>query len=221
MEARVNEHLPLAARIAREFDGIPGLPHAEIEMAAQEALARAARSFDPAKGDFSAYAATAMRNALRDLHDRQARHHRHHVYNLDVTATSSATSPGRRVDLIPARHAPVTDEAAALESLRCLNQAMGTLSPRLRQIAAGIRDGKSFSEIGASLGISKQAAHKLSHAAITTLREKLAAMGYSGLDTLGLLKSSPQGGCGVPPQAVLAASRRQSPPQVDDFPPHP
>ncbi|MCX6879190.1 MAG: hypothetical protein NTW21_36110 [Verrucomicrobia bacterium] len=53
---------------------------------------------------------------------------------------------------------------------------------------------------------------KLSHAAITTLREKLAAMGYSGLDTLGLLKSSPQGGCGVPPQAVVAASRRQSPP---------
>ncbi|MCX6879312.1 MAG: hypothetical protein NTW21_36740 [Verrucomicrobia bacterium] len=47
---------------------------------------------------------------------------------------------------------------------------------------------------------------KLSHAAITTLREKLEAMGYSGLDTLGLLKSSPQGGCGVPPQAVLAAS---------------
>ncbi|MCX6879662.1 MAG: hypothetical protein NTW21_38540 [Verrucomicrobia bacterium] len=37
-------------------------------------------------------------------------------------------------------------------------------------------------------------------------------MGYSGLDTLGLLKSSPQSGCGVPPQAVLAASRRQSPP---------
>lgn len=56
-----------------------------------------------------------------------------------------------------------------------------------------IRDGKSFSEIGASIGISKQAAHKLPHAAIATLREKLDTMGYSGLDTLGLLKSSPQG----------------------------
>ncbi len=198
MQAWVNELLPLAAKIAREFANIPGLPHAEIEMAAQEALARAARSFDPAKGDFAAYAATAMRNALRDLHDRQARHHRRHIYNLDVTVTSSATSRGRRVDLIPARQAPVTDAAAAQESMLLLNRAMAALSPRLRQIAEGIRDGKSFSEIGASLGISKQAAHKLSHAAITSLREKLEIMGYSGLDTLGLLKSAPQGGCGVP-----------------------
>jgi DNA-binding CsgD family transcriptional regulator len=83
---------------------------------------------------------------------------------------------------------------------------MGTLSPRLRQIAEGIRDGRSFSEIGASLGISKQAAHKLSHAAITTLREKLKTMGYSGLDTLGLLKSAPH---------------RVSPTPVDDLPPCP
>jgi len=57
METLVKELLPLAAKIAREFDNIPGLPHAEIEMAAQEALARAARLFDLAKGDFSAYAA--------------------------------------------------------------------------------------------------------------------------------------------------------------------
>ena len=94
MEARVIELLPLAAKIAREFENIPGLPQSDIEMTAQEALARAARSFDPAKGDFAAYAATAMRNALRDLHERQARHHRHHIYNLDVTATSSDTARG-------------------------------------------------------------------------------------------------------------------------------
>ena len=36
------------------------------------------------------------------------------------------------------------------------------------------------------------------------------SMGGSGLDTLGLLKSAPQGGCGVPPQAVRAASRGAS-----------
>jgi DNA-directed RNA polymerase specialized sigma subunit len=81
MEIQVKELLPLAAKIAREFDNIPGLPHAEIEIVAQEALARAARLFDPAKGDFAAYAATAMRNSLRDLHDRQMRHHQHHIYD--------------------------------------------------------------------------------------------------------------------------------------------
>jgi len=75
-------------------------------------------------------------------------------------------------------------------------------------------DGKSYSEIGSSLGISKQAVQKIAHAAIASLREKLEAMGFHGLDTLGLLKS----GCGVPPQAVPEASRlHSSPPQVDDF----
>jgi hypothetical protein len=60
---------------------------------------------------------------------------------------------------------------------------------------------KSCSEIGASLGISKQAAHKLAHAALTTPAKS---------------------GCGVSPQAVPGASRHQSfSPQVDDFPPHP
>jgi RNA polymerase sigma factor (sigma-70 family) len=218
MDNKLDGFLPLAARIAREFSDIPGLPLAEIELTAQEALARAARFFDPAKGDFAAYAATAMRNALRDLRDRQIRHHRHHVYNLDATTESSATTPGPRVEQIPAGNAPVFDEAAALESSERLNRALAVLTPRLRQVAEGIRDGRSYSEIGASLGVSKQAAHKLAHAAIATLREKLAAMGFSGLDTLGFLKS----GCGVPPQSALEASRFQpSPPEVDDFPPHP
>jgi DNA-directed RNA polymerase specialized sigma subunit len=74
MEERVKDLLPLATKIAREFSNIPGLPHAEIELAAQEALAHAARLFDPAKGDFNAYAARAMRNTLRDLLERQMRH---------------------------------------------------------------------------------------------------------------------------------------------------
>jgi RNA polymerase sigma factor (sigma-70 family) len=213
MEERVNKLLPLATKIAREFSNIPGLPHAEIELAAQEALAHAARLFDPAKGDFTAYAARAMRNALRDLYERQVRHHRHHVYDLDIPITHSATTSEARIQQVPAPN-DLTDQAAALESGKRLEQAMANLSPRLRKVAEGIRDGKSYSEIGNSLGISKQAAHKLAGAAIATLREKLEAMGFQGLDTLGLLKSS----CGVSPQAVLDASRFQSsPPQVDDI----
>jgi RNA polymerase sigma factor (sigma-70 family) len=216
MEAQVKALLPLATKIAREFNNIPGLPHAEIEMAAQEALVRASRLFDPAKGDFSAYAARAMRNALRDLYDRQLRHHQHHVYDLDAPATLSSEP---RIQAVPALNEKQADQhAAALESGKRLEQALSTLTPRLRRVVEGIRDGKSYSEIGASLGISKQATHKLAHAAITTLREKLAAMGFQGIDTLGLLKS----GCGVSPQTVAEASRLQPlPPQVDDFPPQP
>jgi DNA-directed RNA polymerase specialized sigma subunit len=89
MEKMVNEFLPLAAKIAREFSNIPDLHHAEIELAAQEALANAARLFDPDKGEFTAYAARAMRNALRNLYKKQVRHHQHHIYDLDIPPRSS------------------------------------------------------------------------------------------------------------------------------------
>lgn len=211
MEERVNELLPLAAKIAREFSNIPGLPHAEIDLAAQEALANAARHFDPAKGDFTAYAARAMRNALCDLYERQVRHHRHHIYDLDLPITESATTPEARIQQIEAPDFSLADRvAAALESGKRLELAMESLSPRLRQVAEGIRDGKSYSEIGETLGISKQAAHKLAGAAIAALREKLEAMGFQGLDTLGLLKS----GAGILPAAKAS-------PQVDVFSPQP
>jgi len=42
-------------------------------------------------------------------------------------------------------------------------------------------------------------------------------MGFSGVDTLGFLKSA----CGVSPQTELETSRHQSSSQVDDFPPRP
>ena len=60
MDERIHELLPLAAKIAREFANIPGLPHAEIEITAQESLAKALRQFDPNRGNFQSYAATAI-----------------------------------------------------------------------------------------------------------------------------------------------------------------
>jgi RNA polymerase sigma factor (sigma-70 family) len=205
----MNDLLPLAARIAREFSNIPGLPHAEIEIGAQEALANAARLFDPAKGDFSAYAARAIRNALRDLYERQVRHHRHHIYDLDLPITASATTPEAKIQQVESPNAPPANHAAAaLESGRRLEMAMESLSPRLRLVAEGIRDGKSYREIGSMLGVSKQAAHKLAGAAVAALRDRLEAMGFQGVDTLGFLKS-------------FAKEVQAAPPQVDGSSPQP
>ena len=92
METQLLHLLPLATKIAKEFHNIPGLPHAETELVAQEALARAARLFDPAKGDFTAYAARAMRNTLRDLYERQVRHHRVCASWPKASATARATA---------------------------------------------------------------------------------------------------------------------------------
>lgn len=97
MLIEIEEHLPLANRIAREFANIPGVGAAEIEMRAQEALAAAARGFDPARGEFAPYAATAVRNVLRSLYDAQVRHHAHHAYHLDDSRAGGDSTAGRPV----------------------------------------------------------------------------------------------------------------------------
>ena len=206
MEALVNSALGLAAKIAREFRDIPGLPHAEIEITAREALARAAAGYDPQKGIFEAYAATAIRNALRDLRERQMRHHRHHAYILDETTAGEDSDRPKFRDKIPAASPPIGHQAAFAESRALLDRAMATLPPRLRTVAEGIQSGKNYREIGESLCISKQAAHKLAGAAIASLRDALADMGYSGLDTLGLLQSGCVSGCGVSPPSFPTPS---------------
>ena len=148
MEHRISELLPLTAKIAREFDNIPGLPHVEIEMAAQESLARAAWRFDPTKREFQAYAAAAIRNTLLDLYERQVRHHRHRIYDLDAPATQTGTTPEPRLQQLPASATPAADQSAALrESQARLAEAVATLSPQLRVVAEGkpVSDVWSFS----------------------------------------------------------------------------
>jgi DNA-directed RNA polymerase specialized sigma24 family protein len=149
-----------------------------------------------------------MHNTLRDLYERQVRHHQHHVYELDLPITQSATTPEARVQQVPAHDRPLADHAAAFESGKRLEMAMSTLTPRLRLVAEGIRDGRSYSEIGTILGtildISNQAAHKLAGAAIATFKERLESMGFQGIDTLGFLKS-------------CAQEVRVTPAEVDDF----
>ena len=195
MDEQVTALLPLAAAIARRFENIPGLPFAEIEMTAQEALAKAARLHDPEKGPFQPYAARAIQNALRDLYERQVRHHKHHSYEPDKAghgSTDCDSAPAIQKATDPAART-AGGVAAENETNRLLEAAMQDLPPRLRAIAEGIRDGKTYAEIGAALGVSKQAAHKMAASAIATLRDKLAAMGFQGLDTVGLLKSGRSG----------------------------
>jgi RNA polymerase sigma factor (sigma-70 family) len=192
MDDEINALLPLASAMARKFDNIPGLPFAEIEITAQEALAKAARVYEPGKGPFRPYAARAIQNALRDLYERQVRHLHHHSYELDQTKQGETTqAPAAAVQKVADPAARTAGGVAAeSETNRLLQAALLELPPRLRAVAEGIRDGKTYAEIGAALGISKQAAHKMAASAMAALRENFAAKGFHGLDTVGLLKSA-------------------------------
>jgi RNA polymerase sigma factor (sigma-70 family) len=185
----VEQHLGLARMLAYEYANIPGASMDEVVAEADAALAAAARGFDPEKGQFAAYAGRAIRNALNSFFTRQLRYVKVHEFSLDKETTDSASTSSAGQD-----HAdPGADGALAIraaESRRILENVLAELAPRSRLIVVRIREGRSYSEIGDELGISKQAVHKVGYAALQSLREKLEARGFSGIDSKGFLKSA-------------------------------
>ena len=187
MDAEIAKLLPLARHIARDFSNIPGLDLPEIEIQAQEALAAAGRLFDPSKGDFTAYASQAVRNALRSLYEKQVQHHHHHAYVLDQPLQSTQT------DLVQntpdKKQESVATQVNRAESIAALQRAMAQMPERYRVVLTAIGQGRSYSEIGDQLGMTKQGVHKIAAAATQALREHLESQGFGGLDSVGLLKS--------------------------------
>lgn len=177
--------------IAYEYANIPGASMDEVISEADNALAAAGRAFDPTKGQFTAYAGRAIRNALNSLFARQLRYVKAHEFTLDAEPASAETT-GSFAE--KNNHADpdmdVALAARAQESRRILEEVLSELSPRSRLLVTRLREGKSYSEIGAEVGVSKQAVHKVCHAALQALREKLEARGFSGIDSKGFLKSA-------------------------------
>lgn len=183
-------HLPLAEKIAGGYVNIPGVSMDDVRAVAQGALNRAALAFDPARGEFEPYAAQAIRNALNSLHQKEARHARQIVPEADLAlaafTTTGGTAPGQR---LPDEFQDVLAQVRSQESRRVLEAVIGTLTDRTRQILGLVAAGRSYAEIGESLGISKQAAHKAAATAMTQIREQLAAQGFGGLDSQGFLRT--------------------------------
>ena len=158
----------------------------EIIAEAENALAAAGRAFDAEKGQFTAYAGRA---ALNSLFTRQLRYVKVHEFSLDaVPTTASSTSSSAGKDHADPG-ADVALAARAAESRRILEDVLA-LAPRSRLIVVRLREGKSYSDIGKELNVSKQAVHKVGYAALQSLREKLEARSFSGIDSKGFLKSA-------------------------------
>ena len=165
MDAEIAKLLPLARHIARDFSNIPGLDLPEIEIQAQEALAAAGRQFDPTKGDFSAYAAQAVRNALRSLYEKQVRHHHHHAYVLDQPAGMQSTQTDLVQNTPDKKQESVATQVNRAESIAALKRAMAEMPERYRVVLTAIGQGRSYAEIGDQLGMTKQGVHKIAAAA--------------------------------------------------------
>jgi len=132
---------------------------------AQEALAAAGRQFDPSKGDFTAYAAQAVRNALRSLYEKQVRHHHHHAYVLDQPAGMQSTQTDLVQNTPDKKQESVGTQVNRAESIAALKRAMAQMPERYRVVLSAVAEGRSYSEIGILLGMTKQGVHKIAAAA--------------------------------------------------------
>ncbi len=186
----VESHLGLAQVIACEYANIPAATLDEIVAEAQKALASAARHFDPAKGAFTAYAARAIRNALNSFYEKQLRYVQAHEFSLDAPQHGSEqTTESPRIANMADGSQQLSIEIRARESRKVLEEVMADMPKRSRDALEMLREGRSYSEIGEAMTMSKQAAHKIGQDALHRLREKLEARGFAGLDSKGFLKS--------------------------------
>lgn len=190
-----NDHLGLAKVIALEYTNIPGVTADEAISEAHQALLRASSAFDPTKGEFTPYAARSIRNALNSFYAKHLR--LAHIFpksldeppNWPSSQDSSAPGTGLLGKIRDSRQ-DVSGEVSRRETGRILAEVLNVLSPRERIVIGALGQGKSLAEIGKKMGITKQAVHKISGAALAKLKDKLSGLGYRGLDSKGFLKSS-------------------------------
>jgi RNA polymerase sigma factor (sigma-70 family) len=195
----LEDHITFAEVIAMEYFNIPMADYKEAFSEAYLALNRAVEKYDEGKGEFIPFAARSIRNALNTLYAKQLRMAKIFPKSLDSSPSwkssqgfgspSSKSLAGRFAD----SRQNVRRQVGLLETGSILSEIMDALSPRERSVLEKIRLGFSLSEIGEKMGISKQAVHKISSPALLKLRSNLEKLGFRGIDSYGLLKTSSAG----------------------------
>lgn len=189
----VESHLPMAELISLEYARIPGCVIDDLRSESFIAVMKAAEAFDPSRGEFPALASRAIRNRLNTLYAKQLKLANRFPKSLDEPIEwghdgGSGADPNEEY-LIDTK-AVVTNEVRRLETSRALGLALKALTPRERMVIEGLRLGKTYPEMATSLGVSKQAVHKTSRAALDKLRSALASQGYRRLASDGHLGSA-------------------------------
>mgnify|MGYP006085659369 CR=1 FL=1 len=193
-QSLIEEHLFLAEVIAFDYANIPGCQWDEACSEASLALMRAAEAYNPNKGDFTPLATRVIRNALNSLYAKHLKLAKIFPKSLDdpihYPASTKTNQPQSTDDPISIESGQnVRKEVRQRETSTVIESLMGLLTPRERVIITALKSGRSYSEIGSSLGISKQAAHKSAKSGLTKLRSGLDRLGYQGIATDGNLAS--------------------------------
>jgi RNA polymerase sigma factor (sigma-70 family) len=186
----------LAELIALDYANIPGCQLDEAKSEAKMGLVRAADAFDPNKGEFTPFASRVIRNALNSLYAKQLRMLKIFPKSLDEpiptinSKLDSFSSESGDLQSISAGRDDVRKEIRKNEASAIMESIMNLLTPRERMAVEALRIGKNYPEIGETMGITKQAAHKSVRSGLDKLRAGLQRLGYEGVASDGLLASS-------------------------------
>lgn len=166
-----DEYRPLAAKIAAGFSNIPRATQDEIETTAEQALWDAARNFQNMDGQFEAYAVTSIQNRLKDLHRKSSRlEERLPLYEPPAGTDHPPPEPA-------STPSPVVEQIARNETAEHLDRVLGEMEPRKSEVLRRTAAGESGSEIGISLGISKQMVSKILASAREEAQENIHGRG--------------------------------------------
>ena len=190
----IEEHLFLAELIAFDYANLPGCQWDEARSEASLALMRAAEAYVPARGEFVPFSSRVIRNALNSLYAKQLRLLKIFPKSLDDPIDRSLAESSPSALLIDGAFSiesaqDVRKDVRKRETSTVIESLMNLLSPRERMIVVALKVGSSYAEIGDSLGISKQAAHKSAKSGLAKLRAGLDRLGYRGIASDGHLAS--------------------------------
>jgi RNA polymerase sigma factor (sigma-70 family) len=177
-EALFESHLELALKIGRSFP-IPSSSVDECEQEARIALWQAARSFDPAKGNFAGFASIVVRNHLRNAFNSAKRR------SVEIAALDAPASDDPEAEIDSAKNSLVSPEASPLldaerADIRSVLQSnLETLTPSQQQVLKSYAEGDSFAEIARRDGVSKAAVRQMAERAANQIRPELHARGIT------------------------------------------
>lgn len=188
----VTDNHGLAVSMANAYRNIPGEDFDNVLGEARRALVKAAQGFDPqGRAPFSAYAGAAIRNTLNNLFGKESRRAAREETTADAPQGEDEHGETARTNLEdPRAEAAVSGGMERDETRAALDEAMGRLPERVRQVVALSGEGHSLREIGEQLGISHELARQILGNGTKALRAWMAEKGFKGVDADGVLYSA-------------------------------
>ncbi|MBI3912205.1 MAG: sigma-70 family RNA polymerase sigma factor [Armatimonadetes bacterium] len=150
-----------------------GLDLEDLRSEARLALCHAARSWDPGRGGFAAYAGTAIHNWLLNV----CRLHRgssiHRLEFISLSTPVGESGEDYLGDMLPDPDTPLDEQICHSQFATAVRHAVSELPPRDKQVIESLLCGRTVASIARDAGCSRQRIAQIQNRALRRLRQRL------------------------------------------------